>query len=109
LAVVLYRCETWSLTLREKHRLKVFESRVQRRISGLKRNEVMGGWTKLRNEEFHELYNQIDQFEADKMHGACSTKGGEEKHIGYWLGKPDGKRPLGRPRHRWVDNNKMNL
>jgi hypothetical protein len=48
----LYGCETWSLTLREEHTLRVFENRVLR-IFGPKRDEVMGGWTKLYNEELH--------------------------------------------------------
>jgi hypothetical protein len=55
--VVLYGCETWSLTLREEHRLRVFENRVLRRISGPKRNEVTGEWRKLLNEELHDLYS----------------------------------------------------
>jgi hypothetical protein len=49
--VVLYGCETWSLTLREEHRLRVFENRVLRRIFGPKGDEVTGGWRKLHNEE----------------------------------------------------------
>jgi hypothetical protein len=49
LPVVLYGCETWSLTLREEHRLRVFENRVLRRIFGPKRDEVTGGWRKLHN------------------------------------------------------------
>jgi hypothetical protein len=56
LPVVLYGCETWSLTLREERRLRVFENRVLRRIFGPKRDEVIGGWRKLRNEELHNLY-----------------------------------------------------
>jgi hypothetical protein len=52
----LYGCETWSLTLREEHRLRVFENRVHRGIFGPKRDEVMGGWRKLLNEELHNLY-----------------------------------------------------
>jgi hypothetical protein len=56
LPVVLYGSETLSLTLREEHRLGVLENRVPRRIFGPKRNEVMGGWRKLRNEEIHDLY-----------------------------------------------------
>jgi hypothetical protein len=55
--VVLYGCETWSLTLREEHRLRVFENRVLRRIAGLKRYEVTGGWRKLSNEEINNLYS----------------------------------------------------
>jgi hypothetical protein len=56
LPVVLYGCETWSLTLREEHRLRVFENRVLN-ICGPKRDEVMGEWRKLRNEELHDLYS----------------------------------------------------
>jgi hypothetical protein len=51
-----YGCETWSLTLREEHRLRVFENRVLRRIFGPKRDEVTGGCRKLHNEELHNLY-----------------------------------------------------
>jgi hypothetical protein len=57
LPVVLYGCETWSLTLREDHRLRVFENRVLRKIFGPKRDEVTGGWRKLHNEELHSLYS----------------------------------------------------
>jgi hypothetical protein len=53
--MVLYGCEIWSLTLREEHRLRVFENRVLRRILGPKRGEAMGGWRKLHNEELHNL------------------------------------------------------
>jgi hypothetical protein len=49
----------WSLTLREEHRLRVFENRVLRRICGLKRDEVTGGWRKLHNEELHNLYSSL--------------------------------------------------
>jgi hypothetical protein len=55
--VVLYGCETWSLLLREGHRLGVFENRVLGRIFGPKRDEVTGGWRKLNNKEFHNLYS----------------------------------------------------
>jgi hypothetical protein len=57
LPVVLYGCETWSLTLREEHRLRVFEFKVLRRIFGLKWDEMIGGWRKLHNEELHNLYS----------------------------------------------------
>jgi hypothetical protein len=56
LPVVLYGCETCSLTLREEHRLRVFENSVLRRIFGPKRDEVTGEWRKLHNEELHDLY-----------------------------------------------------
>jgi hypothetical protein len=55
LPMVLYGCETWSLTLREEHRLRVFEDRVLRRIFGPKRDEVTGGWRKLHNEELRQV------------------------------------------------------
>jgi hypothetical protein len=78
LPVVSYGCETWSLTLREEHRLRVFESRVLRRIFGPKRDEVTGEWRRLHNEELNDLYitkyysgNQI----KEEVGGACSTYG----------------------------------
>jgi hypothetical protein len=57
LPVVLYGCETWSLTLREEHRLTVFENRVLRRMFGPKRDEMTGEWRKLHNEELPDLYS----------------------------------------------------
>jgi hypothetical protein len=57
LPVVLYGCETWSLTLKEEHSLRVFENRALRRIFGLNRDEVAGEWRKLHNEELHGLYS----------------------------------------------------
>jgi hypothetical protein len=54
--VVLYGCETWSLTLREEHGLRVLQNKVLRRIFGAKKNEVIGGWRKLHNEELHNLH-----------------------------------------------------
>jgi hypothetical protein len=85
LPVVLYGCETWSATLREEHRLRVFENRVLRRIFGPKRDEVTGEWRKLRNEELHKLYSSPDiirQVKSRQMrwagHVACM---GEEKNV----------------------------
>jgi hypothetical protein len=60
LPVVLCGCETWSLTLRKEHRLRVFENRVLRRMFGPKRNEVIGEWRKLLSEELHNLYSSPD-------------------------------------------------
>jgi hypothetical protein len=54
--VVLYGCETWSLTVRDEHKLRVFENGVLRRIFGPTRDGVLGGWRKLHNEELHNLY-----------------------------------------------------
>jgi hypothetical protein len=55
--MVLYGCETCSLKLREEHRLRVFENRVLRRLFGLRKKEMMGGWRKLHNEELRDLYS----------------------------------------------------
>jgi hypothetical protein len=57
LPVVLYGCETWSLTLREEHRLRVFKNRVLRRIFGPKRDEVTGEWRRLHNKELNGMYS----------------------------------------------------
>jgi hypothetical protein len=75
LPVVLYGCETWSLTLREEHRLKVFENRVLRRIFGPKRDEVTGKWRKLLNEELHDFYSSPSIIRIMKYGRACSTNG----------------------------------
>jgi hypothetical protein len=69
LSVVLFGCETWSLTLKEEHRLRVFENRVLRRIFGPKRDEVMGEWRKLHNEELHNLYSSPDIIRQVKSQG----------------------------------------
>jgi hypothetical protein len=73
LPVVLYGCETWSLTSRVEHRLRVFENRVLRSIFGLKRDKVTGGWRKVYNEELHNLYslpNIIKMNKSRRMRGA---------------------------------------
>jgi hypothetical protein len=59
-SVVLYGCETWSVTLREEHRLRVFENTVLSRTFGPKRDEMTGDWRKLHNEELHNLYSSPD-------------------------------------------------
>jgi hypothetical protein len=73
LTVVLYGCEIWSLTLREEHRLRVFENRVLRRMFGPKKGEVSGEWRKSQNEEIHNLYscpNIIRQIKLRRMRWA---------------------------------------
>jgi hypothetical protein len=64
--VVLYGRETWSLTLREEHRLRVFENRVLRRIFGTKRDEVTGDWRKLQNGELHNIYSPANIIKQNK-------------------------------------------
>jgi len=66
LLVVLYGCETWSLTLRKERRLRVFENRVLRRIFGPKRDEVRGEWGKLHNEELNDLYSSPNSLRVIK-------------------------------------------
>ena len=73
---VLYGCETWSLTLREEHRLRVFENRVLRRIFGPKRDGVTGEWRKLHNEELNDLHSSPN---IVRMGGSCGTYGGRER------------------------------
>jgi hypothetical protein len=114
LPVVLHGCETWSLTLREEHRLGVFENRMLRRIFGPKRDEVTGEWRKLRNEELHELYSSpsiIRIIKARRMRWAGHVARMGEKRNAYrlFVGKPEGRRPLGRPRRRCLENIRMGI
>jgi hypothetical protein len=114
LLVVLYGCETWSLTVREEHKLRVFENRVLRKTSGPKRNEVKGGWRKRHTEAFHNLYSSqsiIRIIKSRRMRWAEYVVLMREIRNVYRLlvGKPEGKRPLGRPRCRWIDNIKMDF
>jgi hypothetical protein len=114
LPVVLYGCETLSLTLREERRLKVFENRVLRRIFGPKRDEVTGGWRKLHNEEVHGLYSSpsiVRVIKARRMRwaGHVARMGEVRGAYSILVGRPEGRRPLGRPRRRWEDNIKNDL
>ena len=80
----LYGCETWSLTLREEHRLRMFENRVLRRVFGAKRDEVTEEWRKLHNEKLHALYsspNIMGVIESIRMRwaGHVARMGGERR------------------------------
>jgi len=114
LPVVLYVCETWSLTLREERRLRVFENRVLRRVFGPKRDEVTGEWRKLHNEDLSDLYslpNIVRVVKSRRMRwvGHVASMGQGRVVYRVLVGKPEGKRPLGRPRRRWEDNIKKDL
>jgi hypothetical protein len=101
-------CETWSLTLREEHRLRVFENRVLRKIFGPKRDEVMGEWRKLHN-ELRDLYSSLSIIRITKSRrmrwtGHVARMGEKRNAYRLLVGKPEGKKPLARLSHRWVDN-----
>jgi hypothetical protein len=103
LPVVLYGCETWSLTLGEEHRLRVFENRVLRKIFGPKR-EGDESWRKLHNDELHSLYS------SPNIVRVIVARMGEGRGVHMVLvGRPEGKRPLGRPRHSREDNMKLDF
>jgi hypothetical protein len=92
----------------------MFENRVLRRIFGPKRDRVTGGWRKLHNEKLNNLYsspNIIRIIKSRKMRLAGDVAQMREKRNVQRLlvGKPEGKRPLGRLRRRWIDNIKMDL
>jgi len=114
LPIVLYGRETWLLTIREEYRLRMFENRVLRRIFGPKRDEVIRGWTKLHNEEFYDLYSSprivpVIRSRRTRWAGHVMRMGEKRGIYRVLVGKPEGKRPYGRPRHRWEDNIKMEL
>jgi hypothetical protein len=92
----------------------VFENRVLRRIFGPKKEEVMRKWRKLLSGELHNLYSSPDiirQINSRRMRWAerVACMGGGRNVYRVLVGKPKGKRPLERPRHRWEDGIKMNL
>jgi hypothetical protein len=102
------------VTLREGHGLRVFENRVLRKIFGTKRYEMTGDWKKLHNEELHNLYSSrsiIRMIKSRRMRwvGHVARMGEMRNAYRILVGKPEGKRPLGRPIRMWVDNIKMDL
>jgi hypothetical protein len=95
------------VTLREEHKLRVFENRVLRRTFSPNRDGVTGDWRKLHNEELHNLYsmpNIIRMIKSRRMRWAEHVARMGEKRNAYRIlgGKPEGKRPLGRPRSFWL-------
>ena len=114
LSVVLYGYETWSLTLREERKLRVFENMVLRRIFGPRRDDVTGEWRRLHNEELNDLYSSPNIVRVIKSRrvrwaGHVARMGEERGVYRVLVEKPEGTRPLGRPRRRWMDNIRMDL
>jgi len=114
LPAVLCGCETWSLILREERKLRVFENMVLRRIFEPRRDEVTGEWRRLHNEELNDLYsspNIVRVIKSRRMRWVEHVaRMGEERGVYRVLvGKPEGRRPLGRRRRTWVDNIRMDL
>ena len=102
------------MTLREERKLRVFENRVLRKIFGPRRDEVTGEWRRLHKEELNDLYsspNIVRVIKSRRMRWAghvarlCEEKGVYR----VLMGEPEGRRPLGRPRRRWVDNIRMDF
>ncbi|KAJ4445269.1 hypothetical protein ANN_07070 [Periplaneta americana] len=104
----------WTLTLREEQRLRVFENKVLRKIFRAKRDEVTGEWRKLHNTELHALYSSPDiirNIKSRRLRLARHVARMGESRNAYrvLVGRPEGKKPLARPRRRWKDNIKMDL
>ena len=105
LSFVLYGCETWSVTFREGHRLRVFENRVLRNIFGPKRNDVTAMWIKLQKQELDDLYSSLNIIRVIKSRrlrwtGHVACKGDKTGAYMNVVGRPEGRRLLGRPRLR---------
>ena len=105
---------TTLLTLREERKLRVSENMVLRRISGPRRDEVTGECRRLHNEELNNLYpstNIVRVIKSRRMRWAeyVARMGEERGAYRVLVGKPEGRRPVGRPTRRWVDNIRMDL
>ena len=101
----MYGCETWSLTLREERKLMVFENMVLRGIFGPRRDGVTGEWRRLHNEELNDLYCspnivRVIKWRRMRCAGHVARMGEERGVYRVLVVKPEGRRPLGRPRHK---------
>jgi len=100
--------------LRDERKLRVFENMVLRRIFGPRREEVTGEWRRLHNEELNDMYcspNIVRVIKSRRMKwaGHVARMGEERGAYRVLVEKPEGRRPLGRPRRRWVDNIRLDL
>jgi len=100
--------------LREERKLRVFENMVLRRIFGPRRDEVKGEWRRLHTEELSDLYSspnivRVIKSRRLRLSRHLARMGEERGACRVLVGKPEGKRPLGRPRRRWVDNIRMDF
>jgi hypothetical protein len=114
LPVVLKECETCYRTLKEKCRPRVFENRALMRILGTKRDEIIGRWRELHNGELHNLYSLpaiiiIIKLRRIRWTAYVECMGVKMNEHSVSMRKPEGRRPLGRPRRRLDDNIKMDL
>ena len=112
LPVILYVCETWSLTLREERRRRMFQNNFLRRIFQPTTDELIGKWRKLHNEELNDLYSSPNTIWVIKPRimrwaGHVARMGERRGVYKVLVGKPEGKRPLGRTRLRLKDNINM--
>jgi hypothetical protein len=112
--MVVYGCESWSLTLKDESRLRVFENKVLRRIFGPRKGEITGKWRRLHNKELYALYSSPNIIRVMKPRrlrwtGHVARMGERRSAYRALVGKPEGRRPPGRPRRRWEDNIKMDL
>jgi hypothetical protein len=111
---VLYGCETWSLTLMEECRLRVFENRVLRRIFGPKRDEVTGEWRRLHKRELYTLYSSphiiwLIKSRRLRWTGHVARMGESRGADMVLVGRREGSRPLRKPRRKWKYSFKMDL
>jgi hypothetical protein len=102
----MYGCEIWPIPWRKERRLTVFENRVLRKIFGPRKAEVTGKWRRLHNEELHDLKFSPNNIKSGrtKWVGYVARMGDRRGEYRFFLGRPEGKRPLERPRRRWACN-----
>ncbi|KAJ4432464.1 hypothetical protein ANN_21083 [Periplaneta americana] len=111
LPVVLYGCETWTLALREEHRLRVFENKCLGKYLGLRGMKLQENGESYTTQNCKHSPDIIGNIKSRRLRwaGHVARMGEPRNAYSVLVGKPEGKRPLGRPRRRWEDNIKMDL